>query len=222
MQLSELIDSVQEVIQDNAWTDAKVTELINSGLRRVANGVMVQGKYQLTPPLPYLYTVGTVTTTLNSGLCALPDDFNRDIVKVINSSGDNVAVYDSFLKFVQKFGNVNDNGDVYVCSRHGLNLIYRDIPATADALTLHYYCKPDLLTFSTDEPVCIPEELHQSLLVSYACSKIFEQIEDGIEGQKVNTGYWLNRWYEGLLELEIIVGFDGKADYYEDYNVRCD
>lgn len=222
MRLSELISKVQSVVQDGAWTDVQITTLLNQGYLRVASGQMIAGKYQLTPPLPFLYTVSTVNTNLNSGVVELPDDFNRELVLVVNADDEKIKIINSFIEFTQNYGRALNAGKVFVCSRHGKNLLYRDIPETAETLTVHYYVVPELMSSSSSEPEAIPESLQESLLVSFACKEIFAQIEDGIEGQKINTAYWLNQWNQALYELEIVVGVDGSADHYQDCSYRID
>ncbi len=219
MTLEKLITEVQNVIQDNAWTDAMITTLLNRGLVVVASGIILPEKYQLTPPLPDLYATDTVTTELLSGICDLPDDFNRDLVQVVNSDNEDIKRYDSFRKFLLEHPE-QDSGDVRVCARHGNRLLYRDIPTVQESLTVHYYRDPDELESSDDEPDCIPLVVQKPLLVGYACSQIFNMIEDGIEGQKINTAFWNNEFTQGIINLGILVGHDAEPDYYQDYTER--
>ena len=215
MTLEELIDEVQNVIQDAVWTDAMITTLLNRGQLIVASGIILPGKYQLTPPLPALYTTGTVDTTLLSGVCSLPDDYNRSVVQILNADYETIKLYPSFRQFLTR-NPEQEAGDVRACAIHGNRLLYRDIPATAETLTVHYYQNPTELEDDDDEPDCIPEILQKPLLVGYACSQIFNQIEDGIEGQKINTAFWNNEFQQGLINLGIYIGHDDEPDYYED------
>jgi len=221
MTLDELIEAVQEVIQDSVFTEAKITTMLNRGLKVVAKGVLLPDKYQLTPPLPDLYSVDTVDTALNVGVCDLPLDYQRDLVQVVNESYDDIPIVPSFRKFLKQ-NPKQDAGSVRICSPHGKTLLYRDIPSTAETLTVHYYQTPTLMEDGDDEPTGIPEHLQYQILVGFACSYIFNLIEDGMEGQKLNTMEWRKQYYQGLAELEIELGFDALADQYEDLTERID
>lgn len=218
MKLSEIITEIQAVIQDDFWTTAKVAPVVNRGLNVVASGIILPDRYQLTPPLPDLYTTGTIETVVGSGVCPLPEDFNRDLIQVVNSGGEGISIVPSFKKFLAAHPD-KPTGSVWTCSRHGKKLLYRDLPAEAETLDVHYYCNPPTLACNEDdddEPTCIPDNLHYPLLVGYGCSQIFNLIEDGIEGKKVNTAMWNQVFIQGLLDLEIHIGFDAEPDYYDD------
>jgi len=76
------------------------------------------------------------------------------------------------------------------------------------------------MTLDADVPDVVPVQLHQPLLVGWVCAHIFNQIEDGIEGQKVNTAMWNSQFQQGLVDLDIVVGFDAEPDYMVDLSER--
>ena len=219
MNLSQLTEAISGVIQDSSF-DAVIGTLINEAVLKIAAGDMIPGKYELTPPLPDLYTVDTVDTELLTGICDLPDDFNRDVVQILNSSYEEIPIEPSVRKFLHKNKEQNA-GAVYKCAVQGKRLLYRDIPAVAETLTVHYYKTPDLLAAGTDEPTWIPTHLHRKLIVGYVCKEIFDLIEDGIEDPKTNTKHYENIYQKGLMELEMAIGTDKDADYYETQTDYC-
>lgn len=212
MNFTELTDTIIEIIADSAF-DSEVPALINEAVLKIASGDMVPGKYELTPPLPDLYTVGTIDTTLSSGICSLPDDFNRDLIQVLNSNSEEIPIMSSARRFLHTYKD-QDAGDVKRCAVQGKRLLYRDIPATAETLTVHYYKTPTTLTETTDEPTEIPTHLHRKLIVGYVCKEIYDLIEDGIEDPKTNTKHYDAIYQKGLLELEMAIGIDKDPDYY--------
>lgn len=219
MNLAELIADVQSIVQDGYWTETTIKDLLNKALLVVASGVILPGKYQLSPALPDLYTTDTVDTIVGGEICDLPEDFNRDLVQVVNSRYESIPIEPSFKKFLKKNPEQN-SGSVRTVARHGSRLLYRDIPSEAETLTVHYYEAPKKMALVADTPGCVPVQLHRPLLVGYVCAQIFNEIEDGIEGQKVNTVRWNNEFQQGLLDLEIIVGHDDDPDYYGDESER--
>lgn len=219
MTFAELVADVQNIIQDSSYSETTIKSLLNRALLVVASGIILPGKYQLSPPLPDLYSVGTIDTTVGSAICDLPSDFNRDLVQVLNSGYDVIPIVPSFRKFLMSYPE-QTAGSVFIVARNGSTLLYRDIPSAAETLTVHYYKTPDTMTLTTDEPEGVPVILHRPLLVGYTCAQIFNEIEDGIEGQKINTASWNTQFQQGLVDLGIIIGHDAEPDYMDDVSER--
>lgn len=213
MKLSELVTQIQDAVKDSAYTSAIITALINEASQAVALGVLIPGRYERTPPLPALYTTGVVATAA-TGISTLPVAFQRDVVMVVDTSSEEIAIYASARKFIKDHPEVTA-GSVYACAVMGNRLIYRDVPATSVNLTAHFYTAPTTLTADADEPTWIPLHLHRKLLVGYACKEIFNKIEDGVEGRKINTEYYTGEFASGLVALEEAIGVDKDPDYYD-------
>jgi hypothetical protein len=113
-------------------------------------------------------------------------------------------------------------GSVYVCCVNGKRLLYRDIPAAAETLTVHYYKAPDVLVDDDDIPVDIPEHLRRKLIVSHVLMGIYSEIELHVNGRRINTEYYENRFNEGLTELIEMFPQDKVPEYYEDANDYID
>ena len=214
MTLSELIESVQDAIQDSGYTSTVITTMINRAIQKIARGVAMPGKYSLSPPLPSLYTTGDVETA-STGIIAMPSDYCRPANLVVNSDDEALTIQSSFQKFVKTYGRELIAGDPYVCAFYGKRLFFRDVPAAAVTLTVHYYQNPTALSADTDEPSDIPEELHGKLIVSDVAREIYNLIEDGMDAQKVNTQNYVNRFNEGLFRLELLIGEDGEPVEYD-------
>lgn len=219
MNLSQLTDAIQTVIQDSAY-DFEITSRINEAVLKIATGDMLPGRHELTPPLPDLYTTGTVETVVSAGTANLPDDFNRDLFQVVDSSDNNIPIDPSFKAFLKRFPELS-SGSVRRCAAHGGKLLYRDVPAEAAELTVHYYATPDTLVDETDEPSCIPAHFHRRLIVNLVCRDIFDEIEDGIEDPKTNTKHHDALYQRALLELEIWAGAEKEPDYIDDQTEYC-
>ena len=220
MNLESLVAAIEDIIQDTEYTEDMIVTMINEAVLKVATGDILPGKYQISPPLPDLYSTGDVLTVLGTGYLSLPADFNRDLFMVVDSNGDPVKIEESFKKFLVMYAD-QAAGSVFRCSVNGGRLHYRDIPAAATTLTVHYYTNPDTLVNDADVPSSIPAILHRKLIVGYVCREIFNRIEDGIEGQKINTNYYATEYGTGLLDLEKFVGIDGSADYYDSQTDYC-
>ena len=134
---------------------------------------------------------------------------------VVNSDGYALPIISSWLKFMkdhadQAAGSVSK----YVIS--GGRLHYRDIPTVATTLTVHYYKTPPTLVADEDIPSCIPVTLHRDLIVGYAAREIFNRIELGLNGRKVDTTNYDNIFNNGILRLVDLIPEDGLPEYYND------
>jgi len=220
MNLSELVTEIEDIVQDSSYAEIKIKAKINEAVLAIATGVMIPGKFEKSPPLPDLYKVDDIDTTVSSGITDLPTDFNRDVVQVLNSDKDEITINSSAKNFLHKYLD-QDGGEVYVCAIMGKRLLYRDIPSTAETLTIHYYKTPNTLSANSDEPDEIPVHLHRKLIVGYVCKEIFDQIEDGIEDPKTNTNHYNNEFQSGLVALDLEIGTDENPDHYDDQTDYC-
>lgn len=219
MNLRELTTFIESVIQDSSY-DSLIPTIINEAVLKIASGDKLPGKHELSPPLPDLYTVDTIDTTLLSGVADLPTNFNRDVIQVLNSDSEEIPIDPSVRKFLHRYPD-QGGGSVFKCAVQGKRLLYRDIPTAAETLTIHYYKKPDTLAASTNEPDCIPVHLHRKLIVGYVCKEIFNEIEDGIEDPKTNTRHYETIYQTGLMELELAIDADDDPDYIDDQTEYC-
>ena len=213
MQLSVLVDAISDIVQDKSYTDAIITGYINEAVLAVATGEMLAGRFDKSRPLPYLYKTDTVATDTD-GIQDLPSDFNRDVIMVVNADGESIPIEASPRKFL-KDNPKSDAGDVRICSVLGDRLLYRDIPSTAETLTIHYYRTPDTLVSDTDAPSCIPEHLQRKLVIGHVCREIYKQIEDGIEGRKVNTDFYTGEYMSGFADPVFNIDPDGDPVYID-------
>jgi len=214
MNLAKLITAIEGVVHDPDYTGEIIEDMINEAVLAIATGVMLPGKYELSPPLPDLWTSDDVLTVLSTGYLSLPADFNRDMFMVVDSNSELVPIEPSFKKFMVSYAD-EAAGDLFRCAVNGSQLHYRDIPSAAATLTVHYYKTPDTLVESDDIPSCIPTPLHRDLIVGHVCKEIFNRLELGMAGQKVDTQNYENIFNRGLLRLDDLVPRDELPDYYD-------
>jgi len=78
--LSSVIDAIDEILQDSAYSD-KLVNKINEALQHIAGGIRMPNG-DVSPPLPDLFTCGTVSTSTNMPYISLPDNYQRQITLV--------------------------------------------------------------------------------------------------------------------------------------------
>ncbi len=91
-------------------------------------------------------------------------------------------------------------------------LWYQKIPAEAESLMLILYKNPAELEEDDDTPSDLPSSLHKLLLVNGASHLIYNEIEDGVEGEKINTAVQFgfsfneNNKHSGIVKLRAHFG----------------
>ena len=172
----ELITRVVRTVQDNSYDEEVILDLLNEGLMEVAGRVR----------LPGLEVTADVDTVPGNHQAALPANYQHGLFDCQSLTTIPVRVLNSKRQIMAKYGSFDHSGAVrHVCAPAQNTLYYVPIPEVVDTLTLSYYRLPDTLT-ETGIPSCLPAEFHK-ILHSYACFEIFDEIEDGMEGAKVNT-----------------------------------
>jgi len=213
MTLKEMRDLITSIINDSEYTSTIIDAFINEGVLAVATGVMLPGRFDLSPPLPSLYKTDTVATDANNN-ADLPSDYNRDVVKVSDSDGNKITIEPSFMKFTNE--TKSEAGTISLVSIHGDKLYYDRVPSSPATLTVGYYSNPSTLTDDGDIPTEIPLVLHRQLIVGYALKEIYNEIELGMAGQKVDTRNYEAIFNQGLVRLQQLIPEDALPNYYEE------
>jgi len=209
--LEVLRDLVSTIIQDTSFTDAVIDGYINDGVTEIAHGMESSLGRVVTPPLPALFTIGTVATVTDAAYVSMPDGFQRDLRFVARSDGIEVDIANSMIQFSMDYPLMDGSGDVVDTIEYGGNLYYQGIPVVAETLTLHYFKAPTEMEDDDDEPDGIPIAFQKKLLVNYACKEIYGLIEDGIERQPINTIKFTGLFLSALKAFELSIPYDARS-----------
>jgi hypothetical protein len=192
-------DRVLRKVQDESYGWDDVKDLFNSCLRELAGVYM----------LPALETEGTVTTSSVASYVALPDDYMKSLFRCYSETTNRrPVIFASLRLLLKRFSPPDNTGPVIGVAVRGNNLHYQRL--AAETLDIFYFRQPDLIEEEEDTPTSLPEHLASDLLYHYACKEIFDQIEDGIEGDKTNTQWHEKKYVEKVIALERFVGAEGK------------
>lgn len=180
MNRGEIRTELENLIQDGSFDETILNTYINSALLRTCAYVF----------LPSLKRVDTVDTNLGVAyavLTGLNGGFSGVLRRVVDSSGNLMTIYKDLDMLMDGYSTLAEVGNVETVALEGSTLWYQKIPETAETLTILYYKNPASLDRDSDEPSDIPEHLQRALLVNGAAKLVYDVIEDGIEGEKVNT-----------------------------------
>jgi len=207
---SELQSLVSNIILDQSL-EANIPDYLNRAVNEIAGGLPSTMGSFLSPPLPNLFTVGTVETVTDAAFVSMPATYQRNLQFATNSDGVEIDIFDSLIEFAQDYPLMNASGSVQAVVEQGGNLYYQRIPTAAATLTLHFYKFPTEMALNTDIPTCIPLHLQIPLLVNHATSKLYELIEDGADGEGANTARYKALFLEALHTLEITIPADARS-----------
>lgn len=201
----EICDRVEQAVQDTSLTtDDQLLSLANEAVLRICRS------YHL-PEIIKSYVLDILSIEEfedaasgdREGTISLPDDYLHSLYRVINlTTGDpvNIRTANKFLLLLES-DRSGYTTDVAVTNT---TLAYTPQCESHQQLELWYYGCPVAMTgLATDEPISIPSFLHQRLIVGYMIKEFFTLIEDGAEGQKVNTMHWNQEYAAGLHELDL-------------------
>lgn len=190
---SEIAERVLGVVQDDSFTENTVISLINDCVKAISRKMI----------LPALDTEGTVTTLTDAAVVPLPVNFQRNLyhaqnpaayqsIKILNSRG---AMLSEHMRLDQPGTIVRSVAAVKPF------LLYAPIPTVATIITLRYQRKPTVITERTE--VDLFPDGFEDVPFYYACWQLYSKIEQGIDGAKVDTNYYMALYLGMRDELEL-------------------
>lgn len=207
MNAERMIEILQGIIDDPDYEDSEILlEYLNSSQRRLADDLF----------LPDLEDgMDTVTTLVDAWEEQLPATYHKGLYMAqVNGEEVNVHIDIKSMALVNS-GITMDEGDVEdVCARSSGTLLYQGIPAVAVDITLFYYRLPVDMTESTSS---FPDgargnQNFEWAIIEDAAAKIFNEIEDGMEGAKVNTTKYEGKYAERMALLDMYSVGKGPAN----------
>ena len=176
MNLAELRDEVEITLQDTSFGD-RIDNWINDAVDLIVDDA----------DLPGFKTIVTVDTVVDQAYTSLPLNCNGRILYVGDSKNELSGGVVTLEALMEMYPSMSETGDVEYVAVEGSTLYYQPIPSTATTLTLLHRRSPVRMTEDTHTPEGIPEHLQRATIVSKAAAIGFSLIEDGVEGEKVNT-----------------------------------
>ena len=144
------------------------------------------------------------TVTKRDGFVSLPADYDHDLFEAFSVSQNTNLNIRSNLRAMSVLHDaerrVSGSTIEDVAVENGL-LYCMPIGSADDVVMCKYYRKPTDIILTTESPNCIPDHLHESIIVQYILSLKWLLIEDGIEGARPNTENAKNTFMGGIAAL---------------------
>jgi hypothetical protein len=175
--LDDLRDEVLIIVRDDGSTAEEMADVkLNEALMAVADTVVI----------PELKRVGQFTTVVDQAWATMPTGFTGKLLFVGNDSTSLAVADGGVMQLMENNPLLDESGSVHTVALEGNIIYYQGIPSEATSFPILYTVWPDLMSGTVGVPDYIPAHLQRGLFVHHAAAMIFNTIEDGIEGEKVN------------------------------------
>lgn len=186
---AQLADEVLRLLQEPSVTEQDALGLLSRGAEAVSGTVL----------LPELEAEAVVQTVPGYGRALLPPDYQRNLFMATDSQGRGLVIWngrDQLMRYTSSAG-------VSVCAVCATppHLLYLPVLSGPEDLTIHYHRRPDAIA-SDSEVSFLPADFAR-LLVHFACWQGFAMIEQGLEGQKIDTNYHKAEFMGGVESLRL-------------------
>jgi hypothetical protein len=196
MNYSELQRELKAIIMDQSPKILlMVPDLINEAVQNIAEEVK----------FPELKQVSSVTTSISTYYVNMPATFSSRLKYAGNSDGEYTVLDGGVEELIRLFPTLAETGDIQYVTLEGNILYYQPIPTVAETITCIGYHVPATLVNDTDTPSFIPEWLHRESIVNTAAILAYNSIEDGVEGDKVNTKVFMGLAEVGLNKVRAYI-----------------
>ena len=193
----DLAQTVLRKVQDASYIYGDVLALFNRCLLELSGRFL----------LPDLEVMRDIQTDPNNGSMPLPSDYQKNL-RYAHSITHNrkVTVFDSVILMNRHFAKIDQTGVVLAVAIKGRELYYQRAPSSAETIQINYWAYPEQMATRYTKPTCLPVHLVEPLLYNFACKQLYSEIEDGIDGQKINTNYYANEYNQAVADLSAFIG----------------
>lgn len=193
MNFSELKDEIEIVVdpEDSTLIDL-IPGLINEAILSIA-----------TEPgliLPSLKTITSIDTIVDQAYVVLPNGYNGKLI-FASVGGIKVATNLVLEDLLEEYPDLTKAGDIESIALEDNILWYTKIPDEVTPIFLLLYANPAELVKSTDIPSEIPEQFHRHTIKPHVAKYLFDLIEQGDDGNKVNTQVQQLFYDKGIIQL---------------------
>lgn len=211
--------AAQGIIQDSSYVSG-IARNINEAVTAIAAGIRMPDSL-ISPPLPELLDMDTVSTATDAAYKAMPSDYQRGLFMVSDENGNQIhsprgGDYYSFALFLKQAveKDLSQGGAVSSVCLRGNNLYYQGIPSEAYDLTVHFYRAPVAMVGNSTTVDGIPDQFATRLIKHYVAKEIFGQLEDGEDNKGVGYKYHTAKFFEAMTDFVDFIGIDAVPEYY--------
>ena len=191
----------RKIDQDGYEDDSELYDMLSQGLKMAAELLK----------LPGLQMTDEVSTVTSGNMIDLPADYHHGLFNAyLTDTKDQIEIVNDWATLLRLTGtSYADSGDVsMICDNGAGQLVYDKIPAAATDITLFYYRAPADITYRTTALDGVPASIAarmEKAIVHYAAYLAFEDLENGVEGQKIDTGHNLSLFESIIDDIQLSI-----------------
>ncbi len=208
MTLQEMIDEIYLLVKDDSFFDLADGETIPSGIVRRVNEAILSACAQPGITIPSLVKMGQFTTDTVDPYAVvdgIASNFSGRILKVGDPAA-NIKVYSSLDDLYTDFYPLNRIGDIEAVVIAGNMVWYQGIPEASVDILCILQEDPPTVSLPTDDIPIIPEFLQRKIVAHGVAGWLYDDIEDGVDGNKNNTSNSKMEFADGIQKWKEFLG----------------
>lgn len=195
-----LIMEAAREIRDPSVTEDRIMTLLNRTLLEVSGRVR----------LPDLMTENTVLVPVGAASAEMPADYHHGLTEVVCLTSRRRVRLAGGVGELERLGGPDRGGygpcRIRAAAVAGNRLYVRPRPTAPALLLVRYQRLPAILEADTDRPDGLPVHLAPELLLSRVLRDLYEGLEEGGGGDKIQTGRYQVRFEAAMDRLGEFVG----------------
>lgn len=200
-----LIGRVQDLVKDGSFGPSFIIEKLNDGLAEVV---------QIAMPPDLVELDIEVDVFVGEKFASMPANFyGPRLLGVRNTSTQMPCeIFYRFSDFAQ-ISRRFPSGEIRAVCLKGRKLHVAGIPSATTTLEVTYLREPEILTGESDtgeDITYLPFRLGEQAIVNYAAWRIYEHIEDGVDGKKVNTDKFRANFLDSTAKILDYFGMEAR------------
>lgn len=191
-----LFEDIERKIQDESYSREKLVQFLNQGLMFIANTLRPQSLTRIF--IPFQTIEGDEPTPL-------PEDLLFPHILSVFDDADDPVFLTTHLTDVDHISRSRRRA--MVLGMDGAYLF--PVEDRGMLMRLTYVSKPRVVEEDDDDTTALdflPEPLGRQAIVAYVCREIYNEIEDGIDGKKVNSEGYHAEFIRALSGIQDIIG----------------
>lgn len=211
---------IAEKVQDASFTASWAFSVLNVGIETLV---------RLTTPPDLLVYNYDISILAGAKSVKMPVNFfGRKLYGAYNPiTKKNIRIVYRLVDFLN-LSTKSQSRSIDLVALKGTTLLIDGIPITDTSIQITYLSKPVLFESEDDDGSLINYFMNNTIaeeaLIHFAAYKAYEEIEDGIEGKKVNTEYHLsqfNSYVQQLIEFYGVENMEEQPDLVPDHIGIC-
>ncbi len=176
-----------------------VLEIINECLVDIASII----------DIPQLATTEEATMVAGENLVTMDSSFHKKLSFAWNKTlNQKIRVYDSKRIIDNKLSTMGTSGNVIMMAPNFPDIYFQYSPASDQIATIYFHRLPDELEDNSIFPTYIPSNFIHGLFFNYSLERLYSSIEDGFEGEKVNTLHYQDKYDDYIKKYKLFLGPD--------------